>query len=110
LALFGGNNFFCTDEDCTFHAVILHLVRLMTLLDVGAFLFTSSMLMNVYYGIMTAIGTIDRLKKKAANTMSHSDEEPILLIDVRIALHNWIVFFFVDEIISKLTTTFIHLS
>jgi hypothetical protein len=40
------------------------------------------MLMNVCYGLMTGIGTIDRLKKKATNTMSHSDEEPILLIDV----------------------------
>jgi hypothetical protein len=86
LALFGWNYFFCADEDCTYHPVILHLVRLMTLLAVGAFLFTSSMLMNVCYGIMTGIGTIDRLKKKATNTMSHSDEEPILLIDVRIAL------------------------
>lgn len=54
----------------------------MTVLAVGAFLFTSSMLMNVTYGIMTGIGTIDRLKKKATNTMSQSDEEPILLIDV----------------------------
>lgn len=38
--------------------------------------------MNVCYGIMTGIGTIDRLKKKATNTMSQSDEEPIDLIDV----------------------------
>jgi palmitoyltransferase ZDHHC3/7/25 len=82
LLLFGWNYFFCSDEDCTFHPVVLHLVRLMTLLAIGAFLFTSSMLMNVCYGIMTGIGTIDRLKKKATNTMSQSDEEPIQLIDV----------------------------
>jgi hypothetical protein len=69
---------------------ISDMVRLM-LLAVGSFLFTSSMLMNVCYGIMTGIGTNDRWKKKATNTMSHSDEEPMLLIDVRIALHNWIV-------------------
>ena len=31
---------------------------------------------------MTGIGTIDRLKKKATNTMSQSDEEPIALEDV----------------------------
>ena len=31
---------------------------------------------------MTGIGTIDRLKKKATNTMSQSDEEPIKLTDV----------------------------
>jgi palmitoyltransferase ZDHHC3/7/25 len=82
LSVFGWNYFFCSDEDCTFHPLVLHLVRLMTLLAVGAFLFTSSMLMNVCYGIMTGIGTIDRLKKKATNTMSQSDEEPIQLIDV----------------------------
>jgi len=40
------------------------------------------MLMNVLYGIMTGIGTIDRLKKKATNTMAQSDEEPIPLKDV----------------------------
>jgi len=40
------------------------------------------MLMNVTYGLMTGIGTIDRLKKKATNTMSQSDEEPIALKDV----------------------------
>ena len=82
LAIFGWNYFFCADEDCTFHPVVLHLVRLMTFLAIGAFLFTSSMLMNVCYGIMTGIGTIDRLKKKATNTMNQSDEEPISLIDV----------------------------
>ena len=40
------------------------------------------MLMNVCYGIITGIGTIDRLKKKATNTMSQSDEEPIPLTDI----------------------------
>jgi len=82
LTLFGWNYFFCADEDCTFHPVVVHLVRVMTVLSVGAFLFTSSMLMNVTYGLMTGIGTIDRLKKKATNTMSQSDEEPINLTDV----------------------------
>mmetsp|Transcript_29320 Transcript_29320/g.80537 ORF Transcript_29320/g.80537 Transcript_29320/m.80537 type:complete len:427 (+) Transcript_29320:146-1426(+) len=82
LALFGWNYFFCADDDCMFHPVVLHLVRLMTILAVGAFLFTSSMLMNVCYGIMTGIGTIDRLKKKATNTMNQSEEEPIPLIDI----------------------------
>uniref|UniRef100_A0A6U1VRN8 Palmitoyltransferase n=1 Tax=Trieres chinensis TaxID=1514140 RepID=A0A6U1VRN8_TRICV len=82
LTLFGWNYFFCADEDCTFHVVVVHLVRVMTVLCIGAFLFTSSMLMNVTYGLMTGIGTIDRLKKKATNTMSQSDEEPIPLKDV----------------------------
>jgi hypothetical protein len=38
--------------------------------------------MNVVYGIITGIGTIDRLKKKATGTISESDEEPIPLKDV----------------------------
>jgi len=54
----------------------------MTLLSIAAFLFTSSMLMNVTYGIMTGIGTIDRLKKKATDTMHTSEEEPIPLKDI----------------------------
>lgn len=91
LALFGWNYFFCADEECTFHPVVVHLVRVMTLLCIGAFLFTSSMLMNVCYGLMTGIGTIDRLKKKATNTMNQSDEEPIPLKDVFgiAGLHTW---------------------
>ena len=40
--------------------------------------------MNVTYGIMTGVGTIDRLKKKASNTVLESDEEPIQLV-VRLA-------------------------
>jgi hypothetical protein len=54
----------------------------MTVLSIGAFLFTSSMIMNVVYGLMTGIGTIDRLKKKATNTMSESFEEPVPLTAV----------------------------
>lgn len=65
-----------------FHPVVVHLVRVMTVLCIGAFLFTSSMIMNVTYGIMTGIGTIDRLKKKATNTMSQSDEERKLYLTV----------------------------
>ena len=47
--------------------------------------------MNVTYGLMTGIGTIDRLKKKATNTMSQSDEEPIALKDVFgiAGIHTW---------------------
>ena len=82
LVILGWNYFFCADEECTFTAVLTQLVRVMTLLGIGAFLFTSSMLMNVCYGIMTGIGTIDRLKKKANNTLSQSDEEPIDLKDI----------------------------
>jgi len=40
------------------------------------------MLMNVIYGILSGVGTIDRLKKKATGTMNQSDEEPIPLTDI----------------------------
>jgi hypothetical protein len=40
------------------------------------------MIMNVIYGILTGIGTIDRLKKKATDTMGDSEEEPIPLTDI----------------------------
>ena len=82
LILLGWNYFFCATEDCAFNIVLVQLVRLVTLLSVGAFLFTSSMLMNIVYGLMTGVGTIDRLKKKAAGTMADSEEEPIPLQDV----------------------------
>ena len=82
LLLLGWNYFFCATEDCVFHIVLVQLVRLVTVLSVGAFLFTSSMLMNVVYGIMTGVGTIDRLKKKAAGTMGESEEEPLQLQDI----------------------------
>lgn len=38
--------------------------------------------MNVIYGMMTGIGTIDRLKRKATNAMEMCDEEPIPWTDV----------------------------
>lgn len=65
-----------------FHLVLTQLVRVLTVLALGAFLFTSSMLMNVIYGIMTGVGTIDRLKKKANGTMAESDEESIPLVHI----------------------------
>jgi hypothetical protein len=60
----------------------MQLVRFMTVLCIVTLLFVSSMLMNVTYGIMTGVGTIDRLKKKATDTVHTSDEEPIQLKDV----------------------------
>jgi len=38
--------------------------------------------MNVTYGIITGVGTIDRLKKKAMDTMQDSEEEAIPLKDI----------------------------
>lgn len=82
LSFFGYNYFFCTAPSCMYNIVLTQLVRFMTVLSIGALLFTSSMLMNVIYGIMTGIGTIDRLKKKASQTTMESDEEPIPLVNI----------------------------
>jgi len=93
MLLLGWNYFFCATENCTFGTVVIQLARVMTFLSVGAFLFISSMLMNVFYGLMTGIGTIDRLKKKALDTMLESDEEPIPLKDVFgiAGYHTWLL-------------------
>ncbi|GAX09717.1 hypothetical protein FisN_19Lh185 [Fistulifera solaris] len=82
LLTFGWNYFFCAEEACVFTVVLTQLVRVMTLLSIGAFLFTSSMIMNVLYGILTGIGTIDRLKKKATNTMDTAVEDSIPLAHI----------------------------
>ena len=82
LCLLGANYFFCSDVSCEFNSVLIQLVRVLTVIGILFFLFLSSMLMNVTYGIMTGIGTIDRMKKKANNTMNFSVEEPIHLKDV----------------------------
>ena len=76
LAIFGWNYFFCSDQNCEFHGLEIQLVRAMSLICFGTLLFTSSMLMNVIYGIMTGTGTIDRLKQKADATWHLSDEQP----------------------------------
>ena len=82
LTLLGWNYFFCVSEQCTFTVLLVQLARITTFLSTCSLLFTSSMIMNVTYGIMTGIGTIDRLKKKAMDTMLESEEEPIALKDV----------------------------
>jgi hypothetical protein len=72
----------CADEDCTSNEVLTQLVRAVTVLSIGALFFTSSMIMNVTFGLMTGIGTIDRLKKKANDTIGEAIEDPIPLQDV----------------------------
>jgi len=98
LVLLGWNYFFCVTEDCTFNILLVQLARITTFLSAGSILFTSSMIMNVTYGLMTGIGTIDRLKKKAMDTMIMSEEEPIPLKDVFgiAGYHTW--FFPVDPV------------
>mmetsp|Transcript_20806 Transcript_20806/g.45112 ORF Transcript_20806/g.45112 Transcript_20806/m.45112 type:complete len:414 (+) Transcript_20806:207-1448(+) len=82
LLLLGWNYFMCADEECAFNGLLTQLVRAVTVLSIGALLFTSSMIMNVTFGLMTGIGTIDRLKKKASNVIAEAIEEPIPLKDV----------------------------
>ncbi len=82
LLIFGFNYFFCGNEECIFPNGLVHLVRIMTLLCVGALIFTSNMIVSVLWGIMTGMGTIDRLKKQELDTIEESEEEPVPWTDV----------------------------
>jgi len=82
LMVFSLNYFFCNSEDCAFDVILIQLVRVMTVIDIATLLFVSSMIMNVTYGIMTGVGTIDRLKKKASNTAAEGEEKPLKLKDI----------------------------
>jgi len=48
LLLLGWNYFFCAQEECVFNLVLTQLVRLMTVLSVGSFLFVSRMIAQVF--------------------------------------------------------------
>mmetsp|Transcript_43621 Transcript_43621/g.48875 ORF Transcript_43621/g.48875 Transcript_43621/m.48875 type:complete len:380 (+) Transcript_43621:129-1268(+) len=98
LIIFALNYFFCNSEDCTFDNILVQLVRVMTVLCIATFLFVSSMIMNVTYGIMTGVGTIDRLKKKAGGTMNDSEQEPIPLKDVFGIQGYWTWIFPIDPV------------
>jgi hypothetical protein len=93
LSLLGWNYFFCVADSCMYTLLLTQLARITTVISTGSLLFTSSMIMNVTYGIMTGIGTIDRLKKKAMDTMQLSEEEPIPLKDVFgiAGYHTWLL-------------------
>lgn len=84
LIVFGMNYFYCpvTHEACgSFTTLEVLLVRVMTVVCIGALLFTTSMLSSVAYGILTGIGTIDRLRRKSTNTYE-TVEEPIPLTNI----------------------------
>jgi hypothetical protein len=98
LLIFGGNYFLCDSEECAFSPILIQLVRCMTLICIGAFLFTSNMLMTVVYTIMTGLTTIDRLKRKAKNTVEDCEEEPIDLEDVFGIEGYWTWFLPIDPI------------
>ena len=82
LVFFGMNYFLCDSEECEFSLVITQLVRVMTGLCFMGLIFTSNMLMTVLWGIMTGVGTVDRLKLKAHRLLEHTDAEPIPLKDI----------------------------
>lgn len=82
LLLFGVNYFFCNHGGCEFTGVEIVLVRAMTWICIPTLLFTSSMLMNVLFAIMTGATTIDRLKMKADNTWNESTQEEMPLKDI----------------------------
>lgn len=100
LILLGWNYFLCLDEECTFTPVLVQLVRAVTVLSFGSLLFTSSMIMNVTFGLMTGIGTIDRLKKKANSTFMDAIEEPIPLKDVFGIGPYWTWFLPIDPVLE----------
>ena len=92
------NYFFCNSADCTFDSILVQLVRVMTVLCVATLLFVSSMIMNVTYGVMTGVGTIDRLKKKATNTINEGEEEPLGLKDIFGIQGYWTWMFPIDPV------------
>lgn len=82
LLLFGTNYFFCNGPQCEFTSLEIQLVRAMAWLATGALMFTTSMLVSVTFGIMTGVGTIDRLKRKASDTWESADDKPLPLADI----------------------------
>jgi hypothetical protein len=98
LLIFSMNYFFCNSADCTFDSILVQLVRVMTVLCVATLLFVSSMIMNVTYGVMTGVGTIDRLKKKATNTINEGEEEPLGLKDIFGIQGYWTWMFPIDPV------------
>ncbi|GAX25659.1 hypothetical protein FisN_15Lh029 [Fistulifera solaris] len=82
LLLFIVNYFFCTSALCEFTGVEIVLVRVMSLISLGALMFTSSMLMNVIFNVVTGTSTIDRLKMKLADTWHKETAAEIPLTDI----------------------------
>mmetsp|Transcript_14871 Transcript_14871/g.35773 ORF Transcript_14871/g.35773 Transcript_14871/m.35773 type:complete len:158 (-) Transcript_14871:77-550(-) len=82
LVIFGCNYFFCHHESCEFSGVLVQLVRFMTVICVGSIMFVSSMLANITYGVMTGIGTIDRMKRRMTRPPEYDDDPPLEFEDI----------------------------
>lgn len=86
LLIFALNYFLCryfhtADDDssdgrCQFSPVLQTLVRLMTIAAVCTLLFVSSMIANVAFGLVTGVGTIDRMKRNAGSASGGGGGEP----------------------------------
>mmetsp|Transcript_30964 Transcript_30964/g.64728 ORF Transcript_30964/g.64728 Transcript_30964/m.64728 type:complete len:336 (+) Transcript_30964:410-1417(+) len=99
LVIFGCNYFFCREESCEFSGVLVYLVRVMTLLCIGSLLFTSTILSNMMVGIMTGLGTIDRMKQRLQSTTNNS-ADPLELEDI-FGIGNYLTWLFpIDPIFS----------
>lgn len=103
LSLFALNYFLCNSEECTFPAVLVQLVRIMTFLCIGAFAFTSNMIMTVLWGMVTGVGTIDRMKiEESKDEREHENgdvsygEPPIPWKDIFGIQHYYTWFFPID--------------
>mmetsp|Transcript_13546 Transcript_13546/g.27573 ORF Transcript_13546/g.27573 Transcript_13546/m.27573 type:complete len:97 (-) Transcript_13546:442-732(-) len=71
----------------------------MTLLCIGSLLFTSTILSNMMVGIMTGLGTIDRMKQRLQSTTNNS-EDPLELEDI-FGIGNYLTWLFpIDPIFS----------
>jgi palmitoyltransferase ZDHHC3/7/25 len=79
LSVFAYNYFACVDPSCEYTGTLIIGVRVLTGIALWTGLFTTSMLMNVIFGIVTGIGTIDRLKMQTHKTWEEADQEPIPL-------------------------------
>ena len=85
LSYFFFHYFYCLgiEKNCiTYSTTFLPLIQFMSFFCCISLLFTTTILMNVIYGIMTGLGTIDRLKRKANHTFFDSDDEPYKFKDI----------------------------
>jgi hypothetical protein len=98
LMVFLLNYFFCSSTQCEFRAVEIILVRAMASISVPTLIFTSSMLMNVVFAVLTGATTIDRLKMKMDDTWNESTLEPVPLVDIFGIGPRWTWIFPVDPV------------
>jgi hypothetical protein len=80
LVIFAWSYFLCsTDASSTCitspSLVLVNLIRAMTVIAVGALIFTTSMVASITLGITTGLGTIDRMKIKATQNIGDTPQK-----------------------------------